>query len=113
MTIVYLAGPYRGAVRANVRRAEAYAARLWACGYAVLCPHLNTAFMDDVASPQTFLDGDLEMIRALARSPADFILALLPGWRRSKGTLGERKLARSLGVEVVTADALLRRAGRG
>jgi hypothetical protein len=111
MVIVYLAGPYRsgpvGNRRYNIRIAEHYAARLWQVGYAVLSPHCNTAFMDEDAEPQAFLDGDLDMIRALARGADRFILALLPGWQLSKGTLAEKKLAEELGQTVADAEVLL------
>lgn len=111
VTIIYLAGPYRdgpaGNRRQNIRRAEEYAARLWACGFAVLCPHLNTAFFDGDAPAEAFLDGDLDIIRALARGADRFILALLPGWQLSKGTLAEKKLAEELGQTVADAGTLL------
>ena len=110
-TICYLAGPYRsgpgGNRRYNIRRAEEYAARLWACGYAVFSPHLNTAFMDVDAPPEAFLEGDLNMIRALVRGADRFILALLPYWQTSKGTLAEKKLAEDMGQTVADVEALL------
>jgi hypothetical protein len=111
MTIIYLAGPYRsgpaGNRRANIRTAEFYAAALWSVGFAVLSPHCNTAFMDEDAEPEAFLEGDLDMIRALARGADRFILALLPGWQLSKGTLAEKKLAEELNQTVADAGTLL------
>ena len=50
MQIVYLAGPYRGQthydIELNIREAEYVAIKLWQAGYAVICPHKNTAHFD-------------------------------------------------------------------
>ena len=108
-TIVYVAGPYRGKMRANIRVAEEFTAQLWALGYVVICPHLNAAFMDTGdAEPEVFLDGDLEIIKALAAGArGHFIMALLPHWQESKGTLNEVALAKSLDVPVMSVLQLL------
>jgi hypothetical protein len=103
--VVYLAGPYRSryglwGVRQNIAFATNVARELWLMGYAVICPHANTAFMDsgDAATggdtARVFLDGDLEFIR---RSD---LMVLLPGWGTSHGSIGEKALADELGLPV-------------
>lgn len=53
MKVVYVAGPYRGpsewAVKCNIEAAERVAIALWQQGYAVICPHKNTAFFGGAA----------------------------------------------------------------
>ena len=57
LKISYLAAPYRGKTinetRVNIRYAESVAAKLWAQGYYVFCPHMNTAFFDTTSSRRT------------------------------------------------------------
>jgi len=103
--VLYLAGPYRSkdgiwGVRQNIARATEVARELWLMGYAVICPHSNTAFMDggdawsggDTA--HVFLEGDLELVR---RSD---LMVLLPGWETSRGVAGEKALAEELDLPV-------------
>lgn len=84
--IVYIAGPYRGNVEANIQAAREIAAEVWRVGHVAICPHLNTAHFDrdypDIPD-QAYLDGDLEI---LARCDA---MVLVPGWRASQGTQAE------------------------
>ena len=102
--IVYVAGPYRaksGAhdasvyneIEENIRRAEAAAIRLWAAGFGVLCPHLNTAHFE-VKCPgiptETYLITDLRLLAVCD------IIYLLPGWEHSSGSIGERDLMQTL-----------------
>jgi hypothetical protein len=98
MEIAYIAGPYRaktvfGVIR-NILRARSVAKEYWRKGYAVFCPHLNSALMDKVAPAQTFLNGDLEFLQY-----AD-IIGALSGWEKSKGTIGEIEFAKSKGIRI-------------
>jgi hypothetical protein len=98
MKLAYVAGPYRGKsknkiinklqVIRDILAAREVAKELWRMGYAVLCPHSNTALFDGVAPDQTFLDGDL-----LILDRCDLIV-LQGKWWDSKGTLGEIKRAK-------------------
>ncbi len=93
MKVCYLAGPYRGTSKnpivnylqrqANIHRAEKSARKLWADGWAVICPHCNSANFDNSAPCQYFLDGYLEVVKRVDR------VIILPGWIGSSGTRKE------------------------
>lgn len=96
--VAYVGGPYRAAtihgVAANIRAAEAVAVELWRYGWAVICPHLNSAFLDGAVPDEAFLTGDLEI---LSRCDA---LVLTDGWGDSSGAVAEHKYASRLGLEI-------------
>jgi hypothetical protein len=101
--VVFVAGAYRGAgwndVWNNCMIAREHARKLWLKGYAVICPHANSIFMDAPDIPDaTFLDGDLEIL-----SRCDYIY-LLPGWRNSVGARGEYKFAVEHGIPRLTTE---------
>ena len=88
MKIVYIAGAYRSKWgllgRAwNISRARKIAKLLWGMGFAVVCPHSNSAFMDRAATDRTFLTGDLEILK---RCDA---IVLMPGFAKSQGAVEE------------------------
>jgi hypothetical protein len=95
----YVAGPYRApttnGVYHNVHRARVVAERLWAKGYAVFCPHMNSAFLNGVCPDEHFLEGDLEWLRCAE------MIVMLDGWRSSAGAVAEYALACKLGLEIV------------
>ncbi len=94
--LVYISGPYRGDVHRNILNARLMAIRLWEAGFAVLCPHQNTAHFeqDCSVSPEDYIEGDLRMIEG-----CDAVL-MLEGWEDSKGSVEERQHALTLGVSV-------------
>lgn len=98
MDIAYVGGPYRAnsihAIGCNIRAAEAVAVELWRMGWAVICPHLNSAFLDGAVPDEAFLAGDLEI---MTRCDA---LVLIEGWRDSQGARAERDHAYRLGIPV-------------
>lgn len=98
MKIAYVGGPYRAdsihATGCNIRAAEKVAVELWRMGWAVLCPHLNSAFLDGAVSDERFLAGGLAI---MARCDA---LVLIEGWRNSKGATAEREYALALQIPV-------------
>ena len=98
MIKAYVAGPYRAdthyEIEQNIRNAEAIAIELWQKGYAVFCPHKNTAHFDGLAPDHVWLEGDLEWLKH-----AD-LLVLVPGWEKSEGTYFEREFAIQNGIEV-------------
>ncbi len=98
MKLAYVAGPYRGRthhdVAQNIAAAREVAAHLWSLGYAVICPHSNSAFMSGAAPEETFLAGYLEMLRRCD------LVVLVDGWQASEGTAQEIEVARTRGIPV-------------
>ena len=98
MKLVYVAGAYRGRthndIAENIAAARAVATHLWSLGYAVICPHLNSAFMSGAAPEDVFLNGGLEMVR---RSD---LVVLTDGWAGSQGTAREIEEARKHGIPI-------------
>ena len=98
MKLAYIAGPYRSAtvrgIVQNIRIAEAVALRYWRDGYAVICPHMNTALMDGSLPDHVWLEGDLEMLRRCD------VVVMLPKWKSSVGATAEHSLAVSLKMEI-------------
>lgn len=87
MKIVYVSGPYRAdtiaGMHRNIENARAVAEYLWKQGYAVICPHLNTAYMDGVAADDVILKGDLVILRVCDA------IAFVEGWYNSEGSQDE------------------------
>ena len=101
MRVAYLAGPYRAptenALWENIMEARRIAVELWKLGYAVICPHTNTAFFGLGADhDHIFLDGDLEIISRL--DPKCDCMVMMPKWRDSVGACGEREVAMKCGL---------------
>ena len=96
--VAYVAGPYRAdtihGVVENIRSAEAVAIELWKMGYAVICPHKNTALLDGVCGDEVWLEGAIEL---MLRSD---IVVLVPGWDKSEGTKAEAFKAMEDGMPV-------------
>lgn len=90
MEVIYIIGSYRSSTiygtKQNIDTAEKLAADLWKLGYAVICPHKNSAFLDGVTSDETFLKGGLEFLK---RSD---IAITTEGWENFKGSLEEIKV---------------------
>ena len=99
MNVAYIAGPYRGScireVVENIRHAEKYALKYWGLGYAVICPHKNTALFDGAEHDKVWLDGDMELLR---RSD---VVVMIPGWERSDGARCEKLEAEILGKDII------------
>jgi len=99
MKLVYIAGQYRantvhGIVK-NIRKAEKVALKYWRKGYAVICPHKNTALFDGSAPDKVWLDGDLEILKRCD------IIVMMKGWEKSSGSIAELKLAKELKLEII------------
>jgi hypothetical protein len=99
MKVIFISGPYRGEsyqeICNNISLAKAAAIKLWREGYAVICPHLNTAHFDGLCPDEVWLEGDLEILRH-----CDAIY-MLKAWRDSAGAKTELKLAQELGFEIL------------
>lgn len=98
MRLIYVSGAYRAPtvrrVVENIRRAEEVALAFWRAGWAAFCPHLNTALFDGAAPDETWLAGDLEILR---RCDA---ICMLPGWEHSAGAAAEKQQAEQDGLAV-------------
>ncbi len=99
MKIVYIAGPYRaktklGIIR-NILKARKVAKWCWEAGYAVICPHSNSALFDGCATDEVFLEGGLKLLEC-----AD-IMVVLPGWEKSQGTLAELEYAKEHSIPII------------
>ena len=93
--VIFISGPYRGDVEANILKAKECAIKLWQAGWVVLCPHLNTANFDGFCDDSVWLEGDLELLK---RCDAIYMMR---DWESSQGARAELKLAIQLGKEVI------------
>jgi hypothetical protein len=96
MMLVYVAGPYRGDIDANIAAARRAAIKLWEAGFVGICPHLNTAHfeVDCSVREDTYLWGGIEI---LTRCDA---IVMLPGWEESQGARGEYDVAKRIGLPI-------------
>jgi hypothetical protein len=99
MKLIFISGPYRAAtvhgIVENIRRAETAAIKCWQMGYAVICPHKNTALLDGVLPDEVWLAGDIEM---LSRCDAIYMMA---GWEQSTGARAEHEFAIKMGMGII------------
>ena len=99
MKVAYIVGPYRSktvhGIVENIRRAEAIAIKYWQFGYAVICPHKNTALFDGLAPDHVWLDGDIEILKRCD------VIVMTPGWENSSGSKAELEIAKQLGKEII------------
>lgn len=96
---VYLAGPMRGIPDNNFPAFKVAAAKLREHGYLVFNPAENDEKMiarGEEVTIRTCLEIDLAWICRHAD-----VVALLPGWRGSKGATAEHATAVALGLEVM------------
>ncbi len=97
--VIYVAGPYRNksnwVIAQNIRKAETLCLEVWRAGMVALSPHLNTEHFQYELPDDTWLGGDLELIRR-----CDAVL-LVDGWPKSQGTLDEVRFANSLKIPVL------------
>jgi hypothetical protein len=99
MKIVFISGKYRGKdyqeIEANIQLAKQAAIELWKQGYAVICPHLNTAHFDGFCPDEVWLEGDIEIMK---RCDAVYFLN---NWGQSQGSIKEHKIATDMGLELI------------
>lgn len=98
MSLVYVAGPFRGATRWHVRQntimAERIGFEVMQQGFFPVIPHTMTENFDGQQTDQFWLDGTLELMRR-----CDAVLAV-PPYTRSEGTKAEIAEAKRLGIPV-------------
>jgi len=100
MKVIYISGCYNAktinGIYENIQKARDEAIKWWKKGqFAVICPHLNTAFMDGACETSTWIEGDLELLK---RSD---IIIMLKGWELSEGANKEFEEALNLGKEII------------
>jgi hypothetical protein len=98
MLIAFVCGPYRAPTHYGVllhqQQAREAAALLWQAGFAVICPHMNSAWLAGAVSRETILRGYLEMIEVV-----DCVVTI-GAWEQSEGAVAEVKRAEELGKVV-------------
>jgi hypothetical protein len=99
MKLCYVIGPYRSkegvfGIKQNIENAEKLALELWKQGFAVICPHKNTAFFDGTAHDDVWLQGDLEILKR-----CDFAVTV-NGWESSVGGKNEVEFCKTHGIPV-------------
>lgn len=106
--VIYISGPYRApdkfGISQNISKARRVAMRLWREGWAVICPHMNTAWFDDIIPDDQFIAGDMELIKRL--DPESDAVYMLVNWHESKGAQAEHKLALDMGLNVIYEGAI-------
>lgn len=95
---VYLSGPITGDVRGNTRKFNEAADALRKMGYRVFSP---------VEGEPIGLEWSQYIRRDLAYLVDSRMIALLPGWTRSKGARLERRVALGIGMQVHRVEDLL------
>jgi len=99
MKVAYIAGPYRAdtpsGIVENIRKAEAVAIKYWKLGYAVICPHRNTALFDGLCPDETWLKGDIEILKRCD------VIVMMKTWKHSSGALDELAEAVEAGLKVI------------
>jgi len=99
--VAFICGPYRAATKAqrdyNIAIAGIVAQLLWSKGWAVLCPHTNTAQFDDAVSEADadYAGGYIELLRRLKPNA----LFVLPGYKDSAGSMFEISISKSMSIK--------------
>lgn len=90
--VAYVSGPIRskwGRIGRwlNLLRGRRAAIRLWQAGFAVICPHLNSATLRHHVDEETLVDGDCEIVKK-----CDFVV-MIGKWNESIGAVAEYNAA--------------------
>lgn len=99
MNVAYVLGPLTAPttndLHNNIQNARDAAIFGWRSGYAVICPHLNSAYMQGIMPEEAFLSGGLELLER-----ADLIITV-PGHEQSPGSIIELTHANVLKKEII------------
>jgi len=101
MVLVYVAGPYNsktifGKIY-NILRARYWAKKIWRLGFAVICPHSNTAFFDywrPIPESQ-IMTACVDMINRVD------VVYVIPQSDKSRGVRAEINAAREINRRVI------------
>lgn len=99
MKVIFVAGKYRAAteweLEKNIRCAEEAAIRLWCQGWAVICPHKNSAHFGGLCRDKVWLEGYLTILKG-----CDAIY-MLRNWEQSAGAIEELRIAKEYKLEIL------------
>jgi hypothetical protein len=97
--LAYIAGAYRAPtpheIKQNIRMAEAVAIKYLQKGYAVICPHKNTALLDGVIPDEEFLKMYLAILFRCD------VCVMMDGWKKSEGARKEHEFASQNGIWII------------
>jgi len=91
--LIYVAGPYSDAsgeldIDKNIAKAMGIAKELWMAGHTVICPHGNSAHLDnDQMTNEDWVKRDLNIVAVCDA------MVMVPGWEKSKGSVREQQFA--------------------
>jgi len=89
---LYVAGPYRAPNKIkqaiNIWKARCVSRALWSAGIPNICPHMNSAFIDDVDHLL------LDFYKRAVYAPGCAGIVLVEGWENSEGTKAEIAVAK-------------------
>lgn len=98
--LVYVAGKYSGKtnkeVQDNIDEATNIAIELWNMGHTVLCPHMNSAHLEDEVN----FDHPEWIKRSLILLERCDALVTVPGWEASTGAVCEVEYAKNYGIPI-------------
>jgi len=102
MHLIYIAAPYRAKttyqISNNIHEASLMAQYYWLQGFAVICPHLNTAHFDGLMPDATFLAATMLMLSKCSH------IALHPNWSFSTGCMEEYLYAMENNITIHYTD---------
>ena len=105
--LVYIAGKYTAPTyeerQENINAAKEVAIACWNKGHTVLCPHMNTANLDELTN-LTYDDWIIHTLKLLSVCDA---VVLVANWRGSKGAKGEVDYAMANNIPVFASTNLL------
>jgi len=101
MKVIYVAGPFNHGdnlhgINENINNASKLAIKCWENGWAVICPHKNTAGYQHLSHipEEVWYKGDLELLRR-----CDAII-MMENWQTSHGAINERNYAESNDIKI-------------
>ena len=101
---LYVAGQYSADnvidVLKNIGKGRKACAELFQLGFSPFCPWHDAAFIID--NPDAFFTVEQFYRYSIEWLKVSDAVLLLPGWKLSKGTLAEIKIAEELGIPIFT-----------
>lgn len=111
MRVAYVAGPFNAAteegIKENIQRACDVSVKYWQKGFAVVCPHTNTALrpFTKAATAETIDTTGVSREQTLAGDIAIMLkcdlIVMMKGWQNSTGATYEHQVATEHGMEIV------------